>query len=458
MKQHRVHFVGIGGIGVSALARWYLSEGWRVSGSDIAPSEITEELLQEGIPIAIGPHKPENIPEGIKLVIYSAAAKKNKETAAAKRKKIKTLSYAEALGELTKKNLTIAVAGSHGKSTTTALVALILIEAGFDPTVIIGTKLKEFTHPSRWQEAWLSSGRSVGSNFRKGKSPILVIEADEWNGSFWNYRPAISIVLNIDKEHLDFYKTHGRVKAAFKKFLLNGVPGSRIIINAEDQGAREVAALLLKKHPKRFGTRIHYYTLASPKAASLRPLIALPGRHNASNAMAAFTLAKILNIPEETVKSVFMHFKGAWRRFERVGTINGAPVIADYAHHPAEISSTIQAARAYSGKKKVIAVFQPHHYERTRDLFPEFTKALAAADTVCLLDIYEVAGREKKRRDSRIHSFHLARKISEGGRDSYHLPYPSQLKEFLEREADADSVILMMGAGSIWELTKSVVQ
>ncbi len=458
MKKNSVHFVGIGGIGVSALARWYLSEEWRVSGSDIAPSEITEALSQEGITIAIGPHKPQNIPAGIKLVIYSAAAKKNPEITAAKKRKIKTLSYAEALGDLTKKNLTIAVAGSHGKSTTTALVALILIEAGFDPTVIIGTKLKEFTHPSRWQEAWLSSGRSVGSNFRKGRSPILVIEADEWDGSFWNYHPAISIVTNIDREHLDFYKTHGRVKAAFKRFLLNGIPGSRIIINAEDRAAREVAETLLKKYPKRFGARIHYYSLISPKAASLRPFLALPGKHNASNAMAAFTLAKILNIPEETVKNVFRHFDGAWRRFERIGAINGAPVIADYAHHPSEISSTIQAARAYSGKKKVIAVFQPHHYERTRDLFPEFARALAAANIVCLLDIYEVPGREKKHRDPRIHSFHLAKTISEDGHNSYHLPYPSQLKEFLEAEADANSVILMMGAGSIWNLTKNVVQ
>ena len=458
MKKRCVHFIGIGGIGVSALARWYLSEGWRVSGSDIEASEITEELAQEGIPITIGQHKTENIQAGTTLVIYSAAAKSNLEIAAAKRRKIKTVSYAEALGELTKKNITIAVAGSHGKSTTTALIALILIEAGFDPTVIIGTKLKEFTHPSRWQEAWLSSERSVGSNFRKGRSPVLVIEADEWNGSFLNYRPALSIVTNIDKEHLDFYKTHGRVKAAFKKFLLNGVPGSRIIINAEDPGAVEVAAALLKKHPKRFKTRIHYYTLASPKAAELRPHMALPGRHNASNAMAAFTLAKILNIPEETVKSVFAQFEGAWRRFEKIGVINGAPVIADYAHHPAEINATIQAARAYFGKKKVIAVFQPHHYERTRDLFPEFGEALAAADAVCLLDIYEVAGREKKRRDSRIHSFHLAKHISEDGHDSYHLPYPSQLKEFLETEADANSIILIMGAGSIWKLIKNIVQ
>ncbi|MDO8560805.1 MAG: UDP-N-acetylmuramate--L-alanine ligase [bacterium] len=458
MKRKKVHFVGIGGIGVSALAQWFFSDGWQVSGSDLESSEITQKLESGGIKIAVGPHKSENVPTDTKLVIYSPAANKNAEINFAKKHKIKTRSYAEALGDVTKNKLTIAVAGSHGKSTTTALISLILIEAGFDPTVIVGTKLREFTEPAFWREAWLSSGRSVGSNFRKGGSPIWIIEADEWKGSFWNYCPSLSVVTNIDKEHLDFYKTHAKVKNAFKKFLLNNAKGSKIIINADDKHASEVAALLAKSHPKRFSGRIHYYSLASPKAVEIMQVTAMPGKHNASNAMAAYTVASALNIPDDLVKRVLASFEGAWRRFERVGTINEAPVIADYAHHPTEISSTIQAARARFGKKKIIVVFQPHHYERTRALFPELQKALSLGDTVCLLDIYEVAGREKKQKDPRVHSFHLARTISENGHNSYHLPYPSQLREFLEREADADSVILMLGAGSIWKYTKNVVQ
>ena len=182
MKNNSVHFVGIGGIGVSALAAWFLKEGWGVSGSDLEASEITVSLGRNGADIKIGPHHKKNVPNGATLLVHTAAAHSNPEINEGRRRKIRVKSYAEALGDLTRKHLTVAVAGSHGKSTTTALVALILTAAGFDPTVIIGTKLREFADPNDWRDVWLSPGRSVGANFRKGSSPILVIEADEWNG------------------------------------------------------------------------------------------------------------------------------------------------------------------------------------------------------------------------------------------------------------------------------------
>lgn len=452
-----MHFVGIGGIGVSALAHWFLKEGWRVHGSDLESSEITESLSRKGIPIAIGPHHKKNVPDDATLLIHTAAAHSNPEISEGLKRKIQVKSYAEALGDLTKKHLTVAVAGSHGKSTTTALIALILTAAGFDPTVIIGTKLREFSDPDDWRDVWLSPGRSVGSNFRKGSSPVLVIEADEWGGSFWNYSPVLTVITNIDKEHLDFYKTEQRVRSAFRKFIMRLKPGGRLVINADDSPSLNIAQSLIKKHPARFRKNVRFYSLASPEAARIRAAVALPGRHNASNAMAAAATARILNIPIEIVERVLGDFEGAWRRFEPIGEVSGASVIADYAHHPSEIKSTLSAARERFSSKKIIAVFQPHQYERTRDLFKDFQTAFDGADKVCLLDIYEVAGRERKRRDPKVSSFHLTEALARRGVEAYYLPYPSQLREFLKKEADSDSVILMMGAGSIWKLGREVV-
>ena len=458
MKNNSVHFVGIGGIGVSALAAWFLKEGWGVSGSDLEASEITVSLGRNGADIKIGPHHKKNVPNGATLLVHTAAAHSNPEINEGRRRKIRVKSYAEALGDLTRKHLTVAVAGSHGKSTTTALVALILTAAGFDPTVIIGTKLREFADPNDWRDVWLSPGRSVGANFRKGSSPILVIEADEWGGSFWNYSPAIAVVTNVDKEHLDFYKTERRVRLAFQKFIMRLQPGGHLVVNADDEAASRIARSLIKKHPSRFRKKIHFYSLNSPEAARVRAFTALPGRHNAGNAMAACATARILNIPPEIVERVLADFEGAWRRFEPIGKISGSQVIADYAHHPQEIKSTLEAARGRFGSKKIIVVFQPHQYERTRDLFKDFETAFDGADLVCLLDIYEVAGRERNRRDPKVNAFHLARAIANRGVDARYVAYPSQLREFLENEAGPNSVILMMGAGSIWKLGQEVLQ
>jgi UDP-N-acetylmuramate--alanine ligase len=390
----------------------------------------------------IGPHRKENVPESAARLMYTAAVGRNPEIEKAKQSGITIQSYAEALGELTRKNLTIAVAGSHGKSTTTALIGLILSEAGLDPTVILGTKLTEFG----------------GSNFRKGFSRILVVEADEWNGSFLNYTPALAIVTNIDKEHLDFYKTHDGVKKAFKQFLLGTVPGARIVINADDQHAKTVGDALQKERPERFKNRVHYYSLASPETARIRPFLRLPGIHNASNAAAAYTVARLLDIRDEDIRNVLSRFTGAWRRFQEVGDFLGSPVIADYAHHPSEIRATIDACRLRFWRKRVIAVFQPHQYERTKLLFPEFETAFNGADTVCFLDIYEVAGRERKKRDPKIHSFYLAESLARKGIDAHYVSYSSRLPEFLAEYAGPRSVILMMGAGSIWEMTKRLIQ
>lgn len=457
VKNRQVHFVGIGGIGASALARWYMCERWKVTGSDVEGSEIIDALREEGIPISVGPHDPKNLPSKTALVVYSAAAEKSDEVERARAQKIKTQSYAEALGKIARGYSVIAVAGSHGKSTTTALISMILIAAGLDPTVVIGTKLREFTPIHRWQEAWLNSGAGMGSNFRRGKSKILVIEADEWRGAFWNYAPAIAVITNIDREHLDFYKTYRGVEAAFRKFALRVVPGGRIVINADDIGACMLGERLLKDYPKRFLGRIHFYSVASLDAARLRPHLFLSGRHNASNAMAAMMAAKALNIPMEIVEGALSSFHGSWRRFEYMGRMNGALIIADYAHHPTEIRATLSVARARFPQKKIYAVFQPHHHDRTKRHFREFAEAFVDADAVYLLDIYGVAGREQKQRDPEAHSFHLARAISENGKEAYYIPYRAMIHEIMEEKADADAVFLMMGAGSIGKMAREIM-
>lgn len=458
MKNEQVHFVGIGGIGVSALARWYASDGWRVSGSDCERSEITDELAKEGLHIVIGPHRAKNIPDGAVLIIYSSAAEKNPEVREAHRKKIKIKSYAEALGERARNYFAVTIAGSHGKSTTTAFASLMLTAAGLDPTVVIGTKLREFTSLQRWQEAWLNQGAEMGSNFRSGKSRFLVFEADEWRGAFWNYTPAIAVITNIDREHLDFYKTHEKIKDAFRRFALNIVAGGHLIVNGDDPHARALGEELQKSHQNRFRDKIHFYSLSSVEAALLRPHLFLTGLHNASNAIAAAAIAKTLNIPFDVVTSVLEGFQGSWRRMEPVGSMGGAPVIADYAHHPAEIHATLHAARTRFPGKKMRVVFQPHHYERTKHHFKEFAAAFTEADSVYLLDIYEVAGREKRGRDAAISALHLARAIAENGTDAQYIAYPKMLKEILQEAADKQTVFLMMGAGSIGKMAREISQ
>lgn len=442
MEKKFVHFIGIGGIGVSALARWYKSEGWRVSGSDQERTEITDALRREGIAVHIGPHLKKNLPKRAVLVIYSAAAYRNPEIIEAHRRRILIKSYAEALGELTRQKITIAVAGSHGKSTTTAFIARICIAAGLDPTVIIGTKLAEFND----------------SNFREGKSPFFIIEADEWNGSFLNYTPACAIVTNIDKEHLDFYKTRAGVENAFLKFLSGVSSGGHIIANKDDAPTKRVVGRLTEKFSDRFRGKVYWYTMRSPKKRTVKKIIQVPGSHNIANALAAWGVAEVFGIPRKTILKGIAGYRGAWRRFQYVGKAYGAPVVADYAHHPTEIKATIAAARERFPGKKLIIVFQPHHYERTKDLFADFAAAFGGSAVVGLLDIYEVSGRERARRDSAVTSARLAEAVSKSGTPAVYLSDMRSLQAFLKAEADVNAAIFMLGAGSIWKLTTELIQ
>ena len=358
----KVYFIGIGGIGMSALARYFLSQHWPVSGSDNCDTEIIDDLRRFGINIAIGVN-PKNIKRDNDLVVYTAAIKSDHaELKQTKVLGIKTKSYAEALGDFTKKHWTIAVSGSHGKSTTTALISLILIKAGLDPTVIIGTKLKEFGN----------------SNFRLGKSKYLIIEADEWNKSFLNYWPQMVILTNIDKEHLDTYGSQAGVVENFKKYLNHIPKDGYLIANWQDRNSKKAA--------EGAKCRVIFYN----KNKMPRHKLNIPGRHNQLNAEAAWQGAKILGIKKDAALQVFGEYQGAWRRFEKLKP----NIYSDYAHHPTEIKATLNALRRKHSKQKIICIFQPHQADRLTRLFPDFKNAFAGADKIILLPVYKPKGRE----------------------------------------------------------------
>lgn len=405
----KVHFVGIGGIGVSALARYFLSEGWEVQGSDMARSSITDELSREGFRVTIGKHAANMVNKNVSRVIYTqAVSRAHPELVKAERLGILAQSYPEAVGSLTKQYKTIAIAGSHGKSTTTAMVASVLEEGGMDPTVIVGTKLPQW-----------------GSNFRKGSGGWLVLEADEWKASFLHYFPAIAAITNIDKEHLDFYKTFANVKRAFEQF-------------------------------KGHADKIIAPSRAEPLAREVEAALQVPGAHNVQNALIAYAIGKELGIPHAVIIRGLKKYRGAWRRMEYRGTFAGADVYDDYGHHPTEIKATLAAFRHKWPKKPLICVFQPHQGKRLKALFPEFTSAFRDAHETVLLPVYEVAGR-----DAAIRPAHSSEALAKAVGATYIKDPKNELRRFLSLLAGKklpNAIIVMMGAGDIIKYTDELLR
>lgn len=428
-----IHFIGIGGIGVSALAKYYLSQGAAVSGSDLSSSEITEELKQMGVKIFIGRHKKSNLPKNTAQVIYTAAIPKNNpEYKEATRRRIQRQSYAQAVGDLTKEYRTITVSGAHGKSTTTALCALVLEEGHLDPTVIIGTKMKDMGN----------------SNFRRGCGPYLVLEADEWNKSFLNYSPHIAIVTNIDAEHLDTYKNVKNVERTFAEFLSQVPSDGTIIANADDERLRNIA--------KKFKKKVIWYSMHSPDAGRIKKILRLPGLHNVSNALAALTLGRVLKIRETHILHAISRFSGTWRRFEFLGIKNGAYIYTDYGHHPREITATIRAARERFPMRRVWCVYQPHQYQRLAYLWNDFTKAFDMADRIALLPVYDVAGRETKTAKAKVNSKKLVALLKKRGKDAEYFGSFGAARNFVESHVRPGDVVLVMGAGDVYGLAQDL--
>lgn len=441
-----IHFIGIGGIGMSALARLYRSRGIRVSGSDIERSEITDALRREGIRVVIGPHRRASISPGATGVIRTSAVRDdNPEVREAKKRGLVARFYAEALGGITREYRSIAIAGAHGKSTTTALVALVLIRGGLDPSVVVGTKLREFG------DANFRRGRSAGA---RGQPNYLVFEADEYRDAFLNAWPAIAVITNIDREHLDFHRNLPAIERAFEKFLRRLSPGGAAILNRDSPNVRRVARRLRQS---RRDIRIIWYSLRDPEARILRKTLLIPGEHNISNALAAFRVGTTLHIPRSTILKAVASYRGSWRRFDYQGKFLGANVFADYAHHPTEIKATLQAAREKFPKRRIVAVFQPHHYERLKHLFKEFAGAFRDADLALFLDVYEVAGREERQKRKNISSAALARAVAEQGTEAHHLGR-TLTRANLRPHLRSGDILLLMGAGSIWDMTKRLVE
>jgi UDP-N-acetylmuramate--alanine ligase len=434
----KIHFIGIGGIGVSALARYYLEGNHEISGSDLVSSEITSALKKKGAKILIGQNKTGNLPKDADLIIYSPAVQPdNPEFKEAKKLKIKIQSYPQALGELTKKHFTIAISGTHGKSTTTAMLGLLLVKAGFDPTVIIGTKLKEFGD----------------SNCRVGKSQYLVIEADEHMASFLNYWPKIIVLTNIERDHLDYYKNLKNILKTFKKYIGHLPKNGVLIMNRDDDNIKRITNYELGIKNKK------YYSLKQMEAKKLKKILKVPGEHNVYNALAALTTARILRIPDKISFKALSEYKGAWRRFEVIEIKYPKPItlVSDYAHHPTKIRVTLKAAREKYPRRKIWCVYQPHQYQRTYYLFKDFVKVFkqALVDKLIITDVYDVAGREEKKIKEKVNSKKMVKAISKS--QVIYLPN-EKILEYLKKNLKGREVVIIMGAGDIYNLTLRLIK
>lgn len=427
-KIQKIHFIGIGGIGISAIARMMLLEGKEVSGSDRELSSITEELSKLGAKI-YEKQNYSNVPSDTDLVVYSIAVPEaNPELKAVFDLSIPTMTYPEILGVISKDKYTIAVSGTHGKTTTTAMIAKVFIEAKKDPTVIVGSFLKE-----------------QKSNFIAGKSQYFIVEACEYRRSFLNLSPKILVITNIDNDHLDYYGDLAGVVKAFREFAERLSADDFLVCNASDKTVKQILSNLVCK--------IVDYSLVSEDLLSKLKL-KIPGKHNIENAKAVLSVSGILGIDKDTAVSALNNFSGTWRRFEYKGkTATGAIVYDDYGHHPTEIKATLQGAREMFSDKNIKVVFQPHLYSRTKLLLADFAEAFSDSDEVIVAPIY--AAREKS--DASISSEILAEKICLNGVKAIALKDFDEIKEYLAESLKKDDILLTMGAGDIFKVGEDLL-
>lgn len=424
----QVHFVGIGGIGMSALARYFLATGKQISGSDMIATPLTEELIREGITIHIG-HDEKHVPAKTDLMVYTHAIPAgNLELAYGRKMKIPLLTYAQTLGILTQEKFTIAVAGTHGKSTTTAMIALIMERAGLDPTVIIGTKIREFGN----------------SNFRYGRSNFLLIEACEYRRSFLEYYPHVVVVPNIDIDHLDYFKNEEDYVSAFKALFKKIPETGYLVANGDDYHIDDIAETsrghLLDLHFLRDGFVVDEQEYDFPT-------VHVPGRHNIINASLAFMTGKLLDIPEPKIRETLQQFSGTWRRFEYKGRIKtGARMYDDYGHHPTEIRATLEGARELYPHQKITCVYQPHQYSRLYYFLHEFGKSFINADLVIIPNIYEA-------RQDGMHAVtavdDLVLEIQGNGVAVFNGEGLEKTATYLHEHTTHEDVVITMGAGDI---------
>jgi UDP-N-acetylmuramate--alanine ligase len=439
-----IHFVGIGGIGMSGIAEVLLNLGYQVSGSDQRESDVTRRLEALGGNIFVG-HRAEQVRSADVVVISSAVKPDNPEVVAAHRRDIPVIPRAEMLGELMRVKDGVAVAGSHGKTSTTTMVATILAHAGLDPTVVIGGKAKVF-----------------GSNARLGQGEVLVAEADESDGSFRHLLPMVAVITNIDREHMDHYGTEAALRTAFLDFA-NQVPFyGVVVVCADNPTASGLVPQLLKRHVT-YGLSAGDYRgeilSADAQGTRLRVsvrgkargdvLVRMPGIHYAQNALASLCVADVFDVPFQASCEALAAFSGVDRRFSVRGEAAGVLVVDDYGHHPTEMAATIGAARLFG--RRLLVAFQPHRYTRTQDLMREFAGALAAADEVVLTDIYAAGESPIAGVDVRA----LLATFPSDGKVSY-VPR-KELAQTLRARLGGGDLLLTLGAGDITHVATEVL-
>ncbi len=439
-----VHFVGIGGIGMSGIAEVLINLKYRVSGSDVSTTELTERLATLGAAINYG-HRPENVGDADVVVTSTAVRMDNPEVREAHRRRIPVVPRAEMLAELLKMKFSVAVSGSHGKTTTTSMIATVLAHAGLDPTLVIGGKLM-----------------SIGGNARLGDGEVIVAEADESDGSFLRLSPILAVITNIDYEHVDFYPTISEIKEAFIKFA-DSVPFYGSCVACGDDEQVKAILPLIKRRVITYGLQggVEYQavevvrdgpssTFALFHSGRKREVFKLnvPGLFNVYNALAAIATGRELGLSFRSLREGLARFTGVQRRLEVKGGIGDITVVDDYGHHPTEIRATLEAARAV-WKGRIVVVFQPHRYSRTSALFSDFVGAFDNADTLIVTDIYP-AGEEKI---PGVTGESLCQGIREGGHgDCSYGPSFEQIIETLLKRSEPGEVIITLGAGNVWKV------
>jgi UDP-N-acetylmuramate--alanine ligase len=445
----KVHFVGVGGIGMSGIAELLFNMGFQVTGSDIRESENTRRLKNLGIKVSI-PHHKDNVGDADVVVYTSALAKDNVELKAARERKIPISRRAEMLAELMRMKFSIAVAGTHGKSTTTSLIASILKESELDPTVIVGGIL-----------------RSTGNNARLGESQYLVAEADESDRSFLKLFPTVAVITNIDTDHLDVYKDLDDIKDTFSKFA-NSVPfygavhlsmDDAVSLSIRTEIERKVLTFGLSPNADVKGLNVrregffHCFDVVTNGDRIENIRVNLPGKHNVLNAIAACSVALELGIEREKIKEGISKCTGIARRFEKRGAEKGILVIDDYAHHPREIEATLAGARA-GWEGRIIAVFQPHLYSRTILLKKDFGKAFFEADKVIITDIYRsreepIPGVSGEIIKEQCRNF--------GHKDVEYIQDKKEIPKFLVPKLRKNDMVILLGAGNIYEIADDIL-
>ena len=466
MTFQHVHMIGIGGIQMSAVAKLLHRSGIHVTGSDVATSPQIDELRNAGVTIILG-HASTNIPAETELVIYTSAIPElNVERAEARRRSLPQYTNFAFLAEWFGERKMILVTGTHGKSTTTAMLGLMAEKGALDPTVVVGSKVPQFPD----------------GNIRFGQSDFVIIEGDEYERHFLHFHPMGVVINNIEWDHTDVFAHVSDLVEAFRQLLTQVQDRGWVIVNADD---RHVSTLIGQERSRLEGRGIRIVTFGCASHADIqlvdfvsqndgqqfslrdetgiatRMRMTVPGKMNAMNATAASVMGRSLGIPFETAKVALLAFRGIWRRFEKISDQNGIVVISDYAHHPTAVAATLEATKSFYPGRRLVVCFQPHHHHRTRHLFLEFVPCFDKADILILTEIYDVVGREQAE-DRTISSRDLQDAIIRHDADRAcvrqvdYAPHPEEARVLLKRLSKSGDVLLVMGAGDIYTIAPKI--